>query len=283
MSTRVVQATLSSIASCFLALALTGCGHAEHPVSATPPSWLDGRADEVARTASSSKAGQRAGDTLRGHALEDDGRQEWTVNLDDQHCYVFGGVGETSVQKFALYIWDPHGKRQNSERSGTSTAVMEYCPKIPGPHRVQGKVGEGYGHFAVAIYATGGLEKPPPPASIEKLIEQQASSAAPGAVRTHGYFENSPNADRTDWFAALEAGHCYWFIGAGETGQVKKLSMYLWDSRDKRVTQTFADSNTAMVGHCPTASGMYRFQAKVESGSGRYKVGVFDKASGTSP
>lgn len=272
----------ASLSSCFLPLLLAACGHASHPVSTTPPAWLDGRADEVARSASSSKSGQRAGDTLHGYASEDDGRHEWTVDLDDKHCYTFGGVGEGSVQKFALYIWDPHGKRENSERSGTSTAVMEYCPKIPGPHRLQGKVGEGYGHFAVAIYATGGLEKSPPPASMETLIEQQATSAAPGAVRTHDYFEGGPNADRTDWFATLEGGRCYWFIGAGETGQVKKLSMYLWDPHDKRITQTFAQGNTAMIGHCPAVSGMYRFQAKVESGSGRYKVGVFEKTGETS-
>ncbi len=60
-------------------------------------------------------------------------------------------------------------------------------------------------------------------------------------------------------------------------GKVKKLSLYIWDPSNKRITENKADSNIATVGHCAKDTGMFKFQAKVHSGSGAYKVGVFEK------
>ncbi len=39
-----------------------------------------------------------------------------------------------------------------------------------------------------------------------------------------------------------------------------------------------AFTNVATVGHCAKETGMFKFQAKVQSGSGGYKVAVFEKA-----
>jgi hypothetical protein len=55
------------------------------------------------------------------------------------------------------------------------------------------------------------------------------------------------------------------------------LYLYLWDGKNKRVTESKSDSDTAMVGHCAKENGMFKFQAKVDSGKGDYKVGVYVK------
>ena len=267
--------------ACLVFTAL-GCGPEDHVVSPTPPTWLDAKLDEQAKTVAPS--GQRVGDTYRGVAHKNDDRIDWTVQLDDQHCYWLSGHGDENVAKFSLYAFDPADKRIDSKRSGSASAMLKICPQTPGPWRIQGKVSEGYGHFGMAVYAVEAAPKPaapPPPAApapppdLAQAIESQASSAAPGAERVGNYFDGKN--DFTDWFTPLEAGNCYWFIGAGENGKVKKLSIYLWDPSNKRLSENRSESNQSMVGHCPTTAGMYKFEAKVESGSGAYKVGVFSK------
>ena len=114
---------------------------------------------------------------------------------------------------------------------------------------------------------------PPPPTDLGQIIAAQAQSAAPGAMQVGNLFEG--NGDKTDWSVALDPGHCYWFIGAGEPGKVNSLYLFLWDPQNHRVTDTKSVSNTVMIGHCPTQPGMFKFQAKIDSGSGAYKVGVF--------
>jgi hypothetical protein len=101
-----------------------------------------------------------------------------------------------------------------------------------------------------------------------------AKASAPDSERVGDHFAG--HADHTDWYVALETGKCYWFIGAGDD-DVKELYLYLWDPADKRITANKSENNRVNVGHCPTSSGMYHFQAKVNSGSGKYKVGVFAK------
>ena len=58
---------------------------------------------------------------------------------------------------------------------------------------------------------------------------------------------------------------------------MKKLSLYIWDPSNKRLSDNKADSNIATVGHCAKDTGMFKFQAKVSSGGGPYKVGVYEK------
>jgi hypothetical protein len=104
--------------------------------------------------------------------------------------------------------------------------------------------------------------------------DAEAKASAPGAERVGDHF--SGNADETDWYTALEVGKCYWFIGVGGEG-VNELWLYLWDPADKRITANKAESNKVTVGHCPEKAGMFHFQAKIGSGSGEYKVGVYAK------
>lgn len=262
-------------------LGTSGC-HEDHVISPTPPTWLDAKIDQTAKTAAPD--GQKVGETYHGVAQQDDEKVDWTVQLDAQHCYLLSGQGDENVQKLSLYAFDPIDKRIDSRRADTNTSLLKVCPEMAGPWRIQGKVAEGYGHFGMGVYAIAAAPKPaappptpaaPPPADLASAIESQATNAAPGATRVGGYFDGS--SDFTDWFTSLDPGNCYWFIGAGEQGKVKKLSIYLWDPQNKRLGENRSESNTVMVGHCPTSAGMYKFEAKVESGSGPYKVGVFSK------
>ena len=263
-----------------MALAISACHHSHH-VSPTAPAWLDKKAEDQAKALSQ---GERVGEVLHGASYGDDDRKrDFNVMLDATRCYWFSGVGDDGVIKMSLYLWDPKDHRVTDRRSSTSEAVINFCPEETGMYRVQGKVGDGYGHFAIAVYGAVAPAKPPPPPAptkpqplgLEAMIEKQAASAAPGATRVGNFFDG--NGDQTDWYTSLALGSCYWFVGAGEIGKVKKLSMYLWDPQNKRVTENRAETNGAMVGHCPKQPGMFKFQAKVESGSGAYKVGVFEK------
>ena len=45
----------------------------------------------------------------------------------------------------------------------------------------------------------------------------------------------------------------------------------------QRVSDNRASSNRTMMGHCPTVPGMYKIEAKVNSGKGDYQLGVYVK------
>jgi hypothetical protein len=267
----------------FLALTpllLAACRR-ERPVAPVAPSWLDPKVDEQGRAAS--QGGERVGEFFRGIAYRDDDKTDWTVALDADHCFWFTGLGDEGVEKLSLYLWNPKEKRVADKRADVPMAVMTYCPDAPGMYRLQGKVARGFGHYSVAIFQTAPVGKPPPPpeappepiVDLVALIEAQALAAAPGAVRLGAWFDGK--TEQTEWYAQLKAGTCYWVIGAGEPGKVKKLWLYLWDPQNRRVTESRTPSGTSMVGHCATQTGMYKFQAKLESGSGFYKFGVFQK------
>jgi hypothetical protein len=150
---------------------------------------------------------------------------------------------------------------------------------MDGIYKVESKLGH-HGQYAVAVYSGTRLAAPVPagPAdgpTPEELIAKEAAAAAPGAKQVGTFYEGSK--DETNWSTALKAGKCYWFIGAGQTGKVKRLFLYVWDPKNHRITDNKAESNVATVGHCAKETGMFKFQAKVASGSGPYKVAVFEK------
>jgi hypothetical protein len=113
------------------------------------------------------------------------------------------------------------------------------------------------------------------PMDLAALIDQQAASAAPGARREGDYFQG--NGDKSEWSVALNPNTCYWFIGVGDPGTIKRLEIYVWDPGQRRVTESHNDNNVAVAGTCTTAPGMFKFQAKVQSGGGDYKVAVFSR------
>jgi hypothetical protein len=252
----------------FAAALAAGCGRP--PVAPVAPVWLEAR---IAEQAQESAPGAAATSPVyKGVAQSNGERTDWKVQLDAGQCYWFSGHGDLTVDKLTLYLWDPKDSQVAHEKPNGRKVIMTYCAESTGMYRLQAKVVGGAGHYGVGIFA----KKAPPkdaPAS-KQLIEREAAATAPGASRVGEYFVGS--ADKTDWHTALEAGNCYWFIGAGGPG-IKQLFLYLWDPAGGRINQSKSISEKVNLGHCPTVSGMYHFQAKVDSGSGDYTVGVFMK------
>lgn len=242
---------------------------------------LAASADQQAQAASARRGGAKQGEALQGATYGSGESVDFKVTLDQDHCYWFGGAAN---EKIALYLFDPQGKRVESQTGTPNDVLMEYCPVKDGVYRLEGKLWRR-GEMAVAIYAGGKPEPaaaapaPAPPKetgpTMEEMIAKEASATAPGAKQVGAYFEGT--VDETTWSTSLQAGKCYWFIGAGQTGKVKKLALYVWDPKNSRITATKAESNVVNAGHCAKETGMYRFQAKVTSGGGPYKVAVFEK------
>lgn len=281
------RSAVSSSLVALLALApvaalATGCGRERIAVSPEPPRDLEARAETEAKA--SAQGGERVGDTLRGVAHHSDAFTDWRVQLEAGQCYWFGYAGDAGVEKFSMYIWDPKDKRLDSARGKPPQGVFTHCAEQSGIYRVQGKVADGAGHYAVVVYKTKGPEKKPEPVAkapekhdvdLAPIIEKKATQSAPGAKRSGDFVDGS--AETSEFYTAMEAGKCYWIIGAGEPGKVKRLYLYLWDPKSKRVTENKSDSDTTMVGHCAKESGMYKYQLKVDSGSGIYKAAIYVK------
>jgi hypothetical protein len=209
-------------------------------------------------------------------------KTDWMSPLEVGKCYWFSGVGGPGVKKLALFLWGPDGKRITEVKSPGPSATLAFCPPFGGMFHLQAKI-QGGGPYVVGTYVGSAQQAlPPPPAvagiDLGGIIDQQAQTGAVGAHRVGGFLEGAGGAmAHTDWPTALEAGRCYWFIGAGTPGAVKQLALYLWGPDGKRVTESKHAGPTPVIGHCPTAPGMYKVQAKIASGSGAYKVGVFVK------
>lgn len=260
------------------ATAVVACGGGRQQVSPVAPAWLDQKVDQQAKVADPS--GTLNGEVMHGVAYATKEFTEWLVHFDNQHCYWISGVADEGIDKLSVYLWDPKGSRVDSDKAAGASIIMKYCPTETGPYKIQGKSGKGAGHFSFGTYAVAPEAAAPPPAVAAKvdlgpLVEQQAASAAPGATRSGDFFTGA--GDQSEWTVALAPGNCYWFIGVGEPGKVKRLEIYLWDPKQKRLSESHNENNVGVAGHCPTVPGMYKFQAKVQSGSGEYKVGVYSK------
>jgi hypothetical protein len=259
-------------------MACGGGGGGRGNVGGPPPEWMDQKVEEQARTAD--PAAQREGDIMHAVAYGKASPAEWLVHLDNNHCYWFSGVGSEGVDKLSLYLWDPGHSRVDSERAAGPTVLLKYCPTQAGPYRMQGKSGKGKGFMAFGVYAVAPqvVTAPAAPVAVDlaPLVDQQAASAAPGATRAGDYFTGV--GDKSEWTVAIPANTCFWMIGVGEPGKVKALQVYIWDQRGKRVTESHNDNNIAVAGTCSSAPQMYKFQEKVQSGSGAVKAAVFTKA-----
>lgn len=279
--------TIGPGALCVSALALAlGCSHAPPAPSGPPPSSDTLIPNVDAQAQAVEPGGQLVAPHFLGATTEEDGHIDWNLPLQAGLCYTFSGIGGQGVRHLYLYLWDSAEKRVATEKPERPAVTLRYCPDVPGSYHVQAKTGEGHGPLAVGVYAVAAPPKvappppppPPPPLELGPMIDQQAAAAAPGAARVADFYRGvaGGGSDRSDWYAALEAGRCYWFIGAGAP-TVKELYLYLWDPQNRRITENRADSNRSMIGHCPTVSGMYKFQAKVNSGKGEYQAGLYMK------
>jgi hypothetical protein len=271
-------ATVLSL-SFLVSASAVACGGGKAPMTPTPPEWLDTAVTEQAMAVTPNS--HLIGQMLKGTAYDEDELQQWQIPLEANKCYQFSGAGDQTVQELYINVWDPTGDRIAKQKNDSPRVMTAYCTKLAGLYKVEGKVTEGYGHFAIGIFTDGAGAPPPPPepaapaaADLGKIVDDMAKASAPDATRVGEHFSGS--TDKTDWYVALETGKCYWFIGAG-ADSISELYLYLWDPKDKRITANKSENNRVTVGHCPTSSGMYHFQAKANSGDGKYKVGVFAK------
>lgn len=269
---------------------LVGCGgrrrHSRHPADGVPmaPAQADAQLDQLADSQAKAASARRdgaplSGEILHGQTMRPGGAQDFRVQLDAAHCYWFGGATNEMGERITLTVSDPHGSEVAREKSSATDAILEYCPTTDGIFKVEGKLGH-HGPFSIAVYQGSRLTPAAAPTGTvgptpEALIQKEALAAAPGAKQVGAFFEGS--ADETSWSTSLTKGRCYWFIGAGTPGKVKKLSLYVWDPSNKRITDNKAETNVVTVGHCAKDTGMFKFQAKVRSGGGPYKVAVYEK------
>lgn len=274
-------------------LALAACRRAKAPLTPAPPEWFEAELTKIA-TGVAPQA-EPVSDAFKAVAFKEDDRTDWRIELAPGACYVFVGIGDQTAEELYLNLFDPEDDRVEKKKESPARVAMEYCVEKPGLHRIEGKVTEGHGHYAVQVFvnpARGNappVAAPPPrptpspagepaptaaPADLEGAIKALAKSEAQGAEQIGDFFTGS--ADKTDWYTALDKNKCYWFVGAGDEG-VEELHLYLWDPSDERITANKSTQNRVNVGHCPKVSGMFHFQAKVHAGAGTYKVGVFAK------
>ena len=259
------------------------CSHTPTPTGPVPSSET-----LIPLVEAQAQKAEPAGQLVAPHYLsattEEDGRTDWNLPLQEGQCYTFSGIGGQGVKQLYLYLWDQAEKRVATEKPERPAVTLRYCPDVSGTYHLQAKTGEGFGPLAVGVYSVLAPPKaappppPPPPVPVDLSgnIDSQAAAAAPGAVRVGDYFRGTAKSgnDRSDWFTVLEPGRCYWFIGAGGPG-VKELYLYLWNPTLQRVSDNRANTSVSMMGHCPTVPGMYKIEAKVNSGKGDYQVGVY--------
>jgi hypothetical protein len=227
----------------------------------------------------------QVGDFLKG----DKEKTDFQVMLEAGKCYWFSTVSAGKVNKVATFLWAPGANlftpRLTSERSESGAVTLAWCTKVPGMYKFQTKI-EGKGNYVTAVYVKEG----PPAAAVPDLgqyCDKDAAIAAKGAKRTGEFFEGSGNSigrdDRQDYTIQMDNGKCYWMIACGEAGRdgedgkIKALYLYLWGPDNKRITEAKSTSSNPMIGHCATLTGMYKLQAKINSGSGKYKLGVYVK------
>lgn len=226
--------------------------------------------------------GARFTPALVGTGSDADEGTSFSVPLQVGTCYTFGYASDDTVARVSLYLFTPTNHRADSQRGAPPQGIFRHCASEDGMYRLETKVAAGAGHFVVVGYAKAGpvvvkpvVALPAAPLGIDEMIARQAASAAPGAARVGDLFVGT--GDQSDWYTQMNAGACYWFIGAGDPASVSSLYMYLWSPTMQRITENRSDTPMSMVGYCATVPGMYKFEAKLNKGKGAYKVGVYAK------
>jgi hypothetical protein len=281
---------MTAIPLAFVLVVASTAGCRRHaPISPTPAPWLDGKVDEQGKSAS--QGGDVVGTPFHGTAFKKGQEEDFSVMLDATKCYWFSGVGDEQVEKLYLFLFDQEDHKVQVKKAEGPMALMTHCPEQSGMFKLRARVDEGVGHYSLGVYSkTAPAKVAPPPKpeapkaqgpDLEAMIDKSAAASAPGAKRVGEFFASS--ADEQDWSTQLDAGTCYSFIAQGTPGKVKKLWLYLWDQSGKRIIESKGESPNATIGHCAKETGMFKFQVKVHSGSGDYKLGIYAKDAAKAP
>jgi hypothetical protein len=262
-----------------ITLAVGGAAYAQDPLEALSLSMAKAQAKDA----------QQVGEYFRGAGPKTD----YQVLLEANKCYWFSGTSE-GVKKLNLYLWAPNANLftpRVADAKSDGQATMAYCTQVAGMYKLQVKT-EGKGRFVLGTFAKDAPKQAaaapaPEPAPAKKgpdlgpICDKTASVAASGAKRVGDFFDGKGNSigssDKSDYSVMMEKGKCYWAVGCADPDKVKSLYLYLWGPDNKRITEAKSDNPNPMVGHCAAATGMFKVQAKMNSGNGTYKVGVYVK------
>jgi hypothetical protein len=96
--------------------------------------------------------GRRVGPFYAGSATQQNGHNDWFVELEGNRCYTFIGEGGDGVNGLFLYLWGPAGRRVHDTRERTPHAQMVHCTLFPGLYHLQAKSAVGTGQYKVGIF-----------------------------------------------------------------------------------------------------------------------------------
>ena len=231
------------------------------------------------------KGANQVGEFFKGNGKKTD----YQVLLEAGQCYWFSGASE-GLKKLYMYLWPPNSNPFTMRVADVKTdgkGTMAHCATVSGMFKFQVKA-DGSGNYVIGVFSKVAPKQPPPPPvevvkgpDLGPLCDKVASAAAKGAKREGEFFDGKGNSighdDRIDYSIQMDAGKCYWVIGCGEPEKVKSLYLYLWGPDNKRISEAKSDTHTPMIGHCAKETGMFKVQAKMNSGNGSYKVAVYTK------
>jgi len=202
--------------------------------------------------------------------LHKDGYADKTVTIDP-----------ASTRKVMVKLERAHAAAPASPKKKDEHVAVA---KAPAPAKPSGETIDPYAGGKTPAKSAPTPAKPTapvaaPPKSHDELssrVEKQGGGAVPGGHRVGAIYKGAAadEGGRSDWFVDLEGGHCYTFVGEGAES-VKKLYLYLWGPRGRRLTQTREDTPHAKMVYCTAFPGNYHFQAKVDDGQGEYRVGIY--------
>lgn len=275
-----------------LTASLLGCGDYKHrePRTPTAPEWMVKQVDSQAKQVAPQAAPVTPLYRTIAYKRNDNGK--WSVELEQGRCYLVSTVGDETIERFYVLLWDTKGDRQIETKQPAPGMVAEYCATENGTHELEVKIAGGHGHFLTQVFAKDGagmaaaepgdsdassvapVAKPEPADDPVASRISALAMAAAGAERVGDMRQGA--ADVTDWYVALEPSKCYWFFAVGDEG-VEQLSLFLWDPDNQRVADSKSETAEVELGHCPKAGGMFHVQAKIAKGSGRYGMSVYAK------
>lgn len=218
---------------------------------------------------------RRIGAVLIGSAAKADGRSDFQVPLQQGLCYLLSGVGDGTVRRLFLFVWDPADSRVLTVKPDGAMVRGWYCPAQSGSHHIQLKVAEGRGSYALGVYTTASAAPMGAP-NFDALCDARAAAAVPDAQRVSPLLTTpAPGTPRASWPLNLMPGSCYWMIGVGDN-EVGDSKLLLSGPDEKRVAETPDNSPTPALSYCPVSPGTYTLQARI-GGKGTYRVAIYNK------
>lgn len=214
-------------------------------------------------------------------------KMDYQVLLEAGQCYWFAGAS-SGAKKLLMFLWPPNSNPftlRLTEAKTAGSGTMAHCATQSGMFKFQVKTDNESASYVVGLYSKVAPKQPDPVVvkgvDLGAICDKTAGSAAKGTKRQGDFFEGKGNSighdDRVDYTIQMENGKCYWVIGCGEPEKVKSLYLYLWGPDNKRITEAKSDTSNPMIGHCAKETGMFKVQAKMNSGNGSYKVAVYSK------